>query len=169
MIEEVRAATAADWPGFAELQDDARRSLALQRGGAAWLADHPSWTTDGFAEFLGRRARAAVAVIDGTSFGHALTSLDGSGRRAVVEWLYVDPGGRELGLGEMLLADAIEWATTAGADVIESVALPGDRETKNMFERFGMKARMLTVSKPLGATTDEPVDAGEDATDALGG
>ena len=36
-----------------------------------------------------------------------------------------------------------------GVGLVARVALPGDRETKNMYERFGVKARALIVSKSL--------------------
>ena len=35
----------------------------------------------------------------------------------------------------------------AGCIGIDSRALPGDRETKNFFESFGLKARLLTVHR----------------------
>ena len=37
---------------------------------------------------------------------------------------------------------------------IEAVALPGDRETKNLFERAGLTARKITVYKSLVARDD---------------
>jgi hypothetical protein len=36
-----------------------------------------------------------------------------------------------------------------GAKELEETALPGDRQTKKLFERFGMKARAITVSRRL--------------------
>jgi hypothetical protein len=33
--------------------------------------------------------------------------------------------------------------------VLEGTALPGDRDTKNLYERAGVVARKIVVSKPL--------------------
>ena len=51
--------------------------------------------------------------------------------------------------GDELLARAVEATLAAGGDVIEGWALPGDRDTKNLFERGGVTARKLIVSKRL--------------------
>ena len=44
---------------------------------------------------------------------------------------------------------AIAWATERGCFGIESMALPGNRETKNFFERFGLVARAIVVHRAL--------------------
>ena len=48
----------------------------------------------------------------------------------------------------MLLA-AMDAMRTAGGVTVEGWALPGDRDTKNLFERAGVTARKIIVSKPL--------------------
>ena len=42
-----------------------------------------------------------------------------------------------------------EEAEAAGARLLEGHALPGDRQTKNLYERAGIKARLITVSTTL--------------------
>ena len=61
--------------------------------------------------------------------------------------MYVTPEARELGFGDALL----ELATgrPLGAAVLEGEALPGDRHTKNLYERAGITARLITVSTRL--------------------
>ena len=49
-------------------------------------------------------------------------------------------------MGEELLAALVEWCTQQGATVVDSLALPGKRATKNFYEAAGFKARLLTVS-----------------------
>ena len=68
---------------------------------------------------------------------------------AVVHQLFVEEAARELGVGEALLDTAIGFARARGCFAIESLALPGDRDLKNLFERFGLVARAIVVHKDL--------------------
>ena len=68
---------------------------------------------------------------------------------AHVDQVYVTPDARELGFGDALLEAATDAAVEAGATVLEGNALPGDRETKNLYERAGVTARLITVSRRL--------------------
>ncbi|NIR35956.1 MAG: hypothetical protein GWN79_05560 [Actinobacteria bacterium] len=43
----------------------------------------------------------------------------------------------------------LDWARTRGCEGIDSLALPGDRHTKNFFETFGLVARALRVHRAL--------------------
>jgi len=67
------------------------------------------------------------------------------GTTAVVEQVYVDPEARELGLGDDMLAMAIAAARQRGCVALEGTALPGDRLTKNLYERAAITTRKLTV------------------------
>lgn len=60
--------------------------------------------------------------------------------------IYVTPRARELGAGAALLHYVIDVAKEGGADGIDALSLPGDRETKNLYERQGMKARLIIAS-----------------------
>ena len=75
-----------------------------------------------------------------------LATADGT---AKVEQVYVTPDARDLGFGDGLLEAAIESARQDGAVAIEAEALPGDRETKNLYERAGVTARKLVVWRAL--------------------
>lgn len=102
-----------------------------------------------------------AAVITGTFddvvFGFALVELvefpgageDEAKRITRLSHFLVDPEAREVGVGEAIMNRAVEWAVERQCDGIESRALPGDRETKNFFESFGLKARLLTVHRSL--------------------
>ena len=149
MITTVRPAQPADWPAIVDLQSEARLSLTEQRGGPEWLLENPEQSTFSESRSEPGAERTSVALIDDVIVGSCHTMLGAPGGIALVDWLYVTPEARELGLGEELLNDAIDTARETGATRIESCALPGDRETKNMFERFGMKARLLIVGMPL--------------------
>jgi len=147
---EIRAATEADAAELAWLEGLAREALADVRGGAQLLAEQPpvgDWTTpiahDGELVW--------VATIDGVVLGYLQLALptpaSPTGR---VLQVFVHPEARELGFGDEMLAAAIDATRAAGGDTIESFALPGDRETKNLFERAAVTARKLIVSKRLG-------------------
>lgn len=67
----------------------------------------------------------------------------------MIDVLYVAPNVRGLGLGEALVRRAIDAARTAGCRSVAGRALPGDRETKNVYERTGLVSQVITVGKTL--------------------
>lgn len=93
-----------------------------------------------------------VGTYDGVVFGYALAvfeQLDDGASLARVEHLIVEPDAREVGIGESLMNAIVDEARSRGCIGIDAVALPGDRETKNFFESFGLKARQLVVHRSL--------------------
>lgn len=88
-----------------------------------------------------------MATIDDVVVGYLILSTIGDLAR--IEDVYVHPEARELGFGDALLDAALGAARASGARLFEAEALPGDRETKNLYERAGIKARLITVSTPL--------------------
>ena len=74
--------------------------------------------------------------------------------------IFVEPEAREVGVGEAMVDDVVDWCRDAGCIGIDSFALPGNRSTKNFFETFGFTARMLVVHKWL---RERPVDAAIEA------
>lgn len=154
----VRRATPNDVDAIVALVEAVRVELGPERGGQAWLVTEArpdpvraSLASD-VAEQQDFGVRVAVAGIDDVVLGAAVTRScarhDGT-TAARIDELVVDPAARGVGLGVALLDDAVAWASAAGAHVIESTALPGQRATKNFFEAAGMKARLLTVSRLL--------------------
>jgi ribosomal protein S18 acetylase RimI-like enzyme len=89
------------------------------------------------------------AVPVGYAVGRVEVLRDG-GRLAVVDELYVEPDAREVAVGEALMDDLLAWATAQGCFGIDALALPGNRATKNFFERYGLTARAIIVHKRLG-------------------
>jgi GNAT superfamily N-acetyltransferase len=63
--------------------------------------------------------------------------------------LFVEPDARGVGVGEALLDFVFDWARARQARGIDSIVLPGNREGKNFFERFGLVARAIHVYREL--------------------
>ena len=138
---DVRPATPHDAPQLAWLEAEARATLVELRGGERWLATHPP------------RAAQWDAVVDtdvviAAHIDDVLVMLV-NGPIAVVDYVYVSPQARELGFGDAMLAAALERARASGCELLEGSSLPGDRDTKNLYERAGIKARLITVSTPI--------------------
>jgi GNAT superfamily N-acetyltransferase len=140
----VRAAAPADADELDRLQREARAAVADQRGGARWLEEHAA-TVDWTSRHLD--GAVLVAELDGVPVGYLVVRVDDS--IATVEEVWVTPEAREVGFGDELLAAAIDVARTAACRVFEGSALPGDRHTKNLYERAGIVARLITVSTGL--------------------
>jgi GNAT superfamily N-acetyltransferase len=141
MAEIVRPLEPGDAGQVAALEAEARASLAEQRGGAAHLREVPAvvdWSNV---------PTTWVATFDDAVVGYL--QLVERADVAAVRQVYVHPEARELGFGDWLLEAALEHARAAGCAFIEGVALPGDRNTKNLYERAGITARKIVVSKPL--------------------
>lgn len=141
----VRAGVASDVEQLVELEREAREAVAHQRGGARWLATHDP-RGDRWADVVASGA-VLVAHMDGVVVGYLV--LDTGGPVARIDEVWVTPGARELGFGDELLAAAVERARASGARFLEGETLPGDRDTKNLYERAGIKARLITVSTEL--------------------
>ncbi|HQV56504.1 MAG TPA: GNAT family N-acetyltransferase [Ilumatobacteraceae bacterium] len=141
MIEAVRSAAAADVDELRRLEDRARTALIDQRGGSAVLDELPP------IDWRSALGEVVVATIDDVVVGYLHLTIDQ--RTATVASVYVDPQAREVGLGDEMLTVAFERARQAGCDVLEGWSLPGDRSTKNLYERAGVVARKIIVSRRL--------------------
>jgi GNAT superfamily N-acetyltransferase len=134
----VRFAEPRDDASIVALEHDAIRELHTFRGAPEFLLGVPDRTSENIVvvlEHLGTIvAFASMAVVDNV---------------AIVERIYVVPHARELGAGATLIEFLSNHARQQNCTRLESYALPGDRQTKNLFERAGMKARLLTVSTVL--------------------
>lgn len=145
-----RLSAPEDTTDLVRLGRAAADEVASQRGGQAYLRE------------LGRSVDELlvdpsagiqlVGTVQGTVVGTvALTEVrhgDGS-TSGVVSVLYVEPAARRVGVGERLLAGALEVARSRSWSSVDATALPGDRATKNFFEAAGLVTRRLTVSIDL--------------------
>ncbi len=146
MEQAVRSLAQTDAADVAALEREARAALLDQRGGPAHLAERPS-VEDWGALTQGPGQHVWVATIDDVIVGYLQLQIVGDA--AEVMQVYVHPEAREIGFGDWLLEAAVAAARSMGCTVLEGTALPGDRQTKNLYERAGIKARKITVSVPL--------------------
>lgn len=146
MNEVIRPAEIADADQLAELEAAARHHLIDQRGGAALLAEQPA-VGDWVLAIEDHARWIAVAELDGFVVGYLELALTGD--LAFVRQVYVQPEARELGFGDGLIEAARQEAQRHGCSALEGSALPGDRETKNLYERAGITARKIIVSTRL--------------------
>lgn len=146
MREHVRPAVLVDASALTALEAAARAHLFYQRGGPALLAEQPA--TLNWEDAIDDAARRVlVGTLDEQVFGYLeLRFVDAT---AVVHQVYVHPDARELGLGDWMIEAALAAARAHGCRVFEGFALPGDRDTKNLFERAGITARKIIVSTRL--------------------
>jgi GNAT superfamily N-acetyltransferase len=78
--------------------------------------------------------------VDGEAAGICCVTV--ANGAAVVHTLYVDEPYRGRGVGPMLL-EAVK--NHAGDVPVHALALPGDRNTKNLLERAGMPAQLIVM------------------------
>lgn len=155
MVEAARPASNEDLPRLAELARAAIDELRPTKGGELWARREAraepvedslasDLTTDGTLVLVG--------TIDDAVVGYAVArteSLTDGSLLARVTDLYAEPDAREVGVGEALLEAVVKWATELRCVGIDSLVLPGNRETKNFFESFGLVARAIVVHRPL--------------------
>lgn len=145
----VRLAVPSDGDDLTQLElleREARAALVDQRGGGRWLVEHPE-VGRAWAERC-RTADVWVAHIGDVVVGYLVAVL-GDDQVVRVDQVWVTPEARELGFGDEMLARAIEHAQQRGATAVEGQALPGDRHTKNLYERAGIVARLITTYREL--------------------
>ena len=95
------------------------------------------------------RAFSSVVVeINGEVVGVA-NYADTDGSRDVL-LVHVHESARNVGAGDELMDWLVEDARNNGCRFVRSSALPGDRATKNLFERHGLVARAIQVEREIG-------------------
>jgi ribosomal protein S18 acetylase RimI-like enzyme len=144
----VRPARADDGSELALLEDEARAGLIDARGGARFLEEHPRIAPN-WSAAIDRRHVFVAELHEPVPVVVGYLVLDVEGAVATVDQVYIRLEARELGFGDALLAAAWSRAADAGAAILEGYALPGDRHTKNLYERAGITARLITVSRVI--------------------
>lgn len=152
-MEEARVARPEDVDRLVELAATARAELVEQRGGFLW-SRRESPPEPRRTELAAAIADPAACLTVGSFADHAvgyglarLEELRTGEVIAVVSDIYVEPAFRGVAVGEAVMDALIAWARQQGCIGIDSLVLPGMRDSKNFFERYGMKARALLVHK----------------------
>ena len=153
--ESTRTAGLDDLDALVDLARAAIEEKRAQKGGPVWVRRERR--SDPLDLSLRDALEApdeevAVGLLDGTVVGYATVRLEllaDGGRLGVIEDLFVDPGCRQVGVGEVLMNHLLDWCRARGCFGVDSLALPGDRSTKNFFESFGLVARAIVVHRRL--------------------
>ena len=155
MEESVRVAELSDREVLRSLAAEARVELSNKRGGDVVERLDPH-RADSRAEIVRAVEDPAATLplgdIDGTAVGYGLMTLRtvvAGSLHATVEEIFVLPEARSVGVGEAIIETLLADASERGAAAIQSMALPGDRATKNFFESQGMVARSILVHRWL--------------------
>ena len=150
-----RAATTADRDVVADLATLAIEELTPHRGGAMWRRESARPIPTGpsiDADLDEGTTHVVVGTIDEVPVGYAVvraTELaDGSSIGRITD-LFTLEGARGVGVGEAMMDELLRWSDEHDCIGVDSVALPGDRHTKNFFESFGLVARALVVHRSL--------------------
>lgn len=140
-----------DTPAVLALLQQAHRQQLDQRDGDIWATANALPLTE---ERIADRAANGLVMV-GTVLEVPVGVLVArhqqvSGKRlALIEELYTEPAARGVGVGRRLIEAVEAWALETGCIGIESMALPGDRNTKNFFEAAGLIARAIVVHRRL--------------------
>lgn len=153
-MESARPATHEDLDAIASVASRIADDLPDKRGGPLFLRRESGGDARIRAEALldGLEGFTLVGTYDDVVFGYAVVQVEtlaDGGILARVDDLAVDGDIRGSGIGEAMMNLVLDTARERGCFGIDSRALPGDRHTKNFFESFGLKARMLVVHKSL--------------------
>ncbi len=147
--ESARNATKADVAEIIRIRSNHLAAIEGQRG-AALLVDYELPTVDDpVTEMVDNDLKLViVGTYDQVVFGYCLVSivgLDNGTQLGRLTEFVVEEEIRKSGIGEAMMNLVVEQLKSRGCVGVDSQALPGDRNTKNFFESFGLKARLLTV------------------------
>lgn len=146
MTPVVRLAQFADAEGCERLDTQARQETAGTRGADAFFAEQP------VAVLVGDPAGfTLVAEVDGVIVGFTTIRTTRVGERlvATIVRVFVTARARRVGVGDALIAAARSQARAQGCARIDALALPGDRDTKNLYERNGLTARLIVATSAV--------------------
>ncbi|MDA8315324.1 MAG: GNAT family N-acetyltransferase [Actinomycetota bacterium] len=142
----------------ARLLEEARDHAATLRGGpellaASQLPAAPDPITEQWLtrQWTGPERVLLAGTIDqtvvGVGAGHV--TRRSAERVGVVDCCYVEAPARGVGVGTALAQALVGWFTAAACAAVDAPALPGDRETKQLFESQGLSARLLILRRRL--------------------
>ena len=146
-----RVANISDSASLEMLAKESYSSYDLFRGGDRLVKELNLPTPSMKDLFNEKDLNVFVAGSDQIVLGFlvARTKQIDKGLIATIERVFVTKETRNLGIGDALVTFTKSWAKQQGFIALDGFALPGDRETKNLFERAGLVARLITVTSDL--------------------
>jgi GNAT superfamily N-acetyltransferase len=157
-VEGTRQARREDADRCGELCREALEQLREVRGGPLFVRRETGLIAKalmrpgGLDRLLAdSRRRVLVGTVDDAVVGLAIGRVDdvGDASLGVIDACFVASGARGVGVGGALLEALVGWFTAAGCRGVDINALPGDRDTKNLLEATGFKARLITMHRTL--------------------
>jgi GNAT superfamily N-acetyltransferase len=145
----VREALIADVSSLRFLEDTAFESLNDFRGLPQFLEMSPRIGDEWNDLVNDAKYRLLVGLSEGVIHGYLLVEIFDTLHKALIKQVFVDSSARQLGLGALLIEHCEQLVRESGCRVLEGLALPGDRDMKNLFERASMSAQLLIVGKNL--------------------
>ena len=136
----VRTALNEDSPRIAELRESLRRTMHDFRGGALLWEERHNYPDM-------NNTTVYVAELCGYVVGFMVLCLRGS--EIEIFEVHVDADSRGIGAGDAMISAAIAVAQDQRVVALRAEALPGDRDTKNLFERAGLISQRLIMRKQI--------------------
>ena len=154
-MEGTRPATPHDLPRIAELAELLRHELEPMKGGLLWSAREaraePFDQT--YAALLDRDdTLVVVGTVDETVVGFGVVTVEQlrtADKLGVVGDLFVEPGARAVGVGEVMADALVAFCVERGCVGVDALALPGHRAAKNFFEESGFTARAILMHRSI--------------------
>jgi hypothetical protein len=154
-VEGARRATSADLPELERLAGEAADEYGALKGGDLWRRREARPEPVGpslEAQLADDGAIVVVGVLDDVVVGYAAATTevlrDGT-RLARISELFVEIPARDVSVGEAMMDLVLDWCRELGCRGVDALVLPGHRQAKNFFERFGLTARAIVVHRRL--------------------
>jgi len=164
-MEAARPARADDRERIDELRTEFFAELRAYRGGELWVRERMTAARPD-------ESGAFVGTLDEAVVGYGIvevSELRDGGRIGAVTELFVEPGAREVGVGETLVRALLEWCRDHRCSAVDATALPGHRAAKNFFEEQGFVSRSLIMHRELDGTDKGEPPPDMESSEAGGG
>jgi GNAT superfamily N-acetyltransferase len=131
---EMRLLRPEEWRTFRDLR--VRALTESPHAFGSTLARELALTDAEWRQRLARRAQFVVSI-DGSPAATAagIRSQDGASAELVSMW--VDPGRRGRGLGDLLVREVLAWATAQGLGEVRLWVTEGNRQAERLYLRHG--------------------------------
>jgi GNAT superfamily N-acetyltransferase len=145
----VRRAIEDDSLSLQLLEEESREEVQQFRGHLALLDESPLIAESWLQTVTSIDHSVLVGVVAQQVVGYVCAEFNSSTSICLITQIFVDPQARQLGIGAHLVGEIVHIARERGSMRLDACALPGDRKMKNLYERVGMPARLIVVSKTL--------------------